>query len=77
MNTLEEIHWYANLIWHNTELTDEEKYDRIFSEHVSRRVFREIHLDYCDPDTTYEEDVDAFMYAFNAKMRELENVSEF
>ena len=27
--------------------------------------------------TTYEEDVDAFMYAFNTKMTELENVSEY
>lgn len=77
MNTLEEIHWYANLIWKHEHMSDEEKYDRIFSEHVSHRVFNELHLDYCDPDTTYEEDVDAFMYAFNAKMTELENVSEY
>lgn len=75
--TLQQIHNYANLVWSNPHLTPDKKYDRIFSEHVSQRVFREIHLDYCDPDTTYEEDVDAFMRAFNAKMRELENVSEF
>ena len=76
-SSLQQIRNYANLVWSNPNLTPEQKYDRIFSEHVSQRVFREIHLDYCDPDTKYEEDVDAFMRAFNAKMRELENVSEF
>lgn len=75
MNTLEEIHWYANLIWRNDVLTDEQKYDKIFSEQVSRKVFSQLNLDYCDPDTTYKEDVDAFMNAFNSKMRVFKDVS--
>lgn len=71
MNTLEEIHWYANLVWRNDILTDEQKYDKIFCKSVSQKVFSLLNLDYCDPDTTYEEDVDAFMNAFNSKMRKL------
>jgi hypothetical protein len=49
---------------------DEEKYDLIFSKNVSRQVFslcREMgnSLDYYDPDTTYEEDVSAFVNALS------------
>ena len=44
------------------ELDAEAKYDLIFSEHISKKVY---HLfDWCDPDTSYEEDVAAFMTAF-------------
>ena len=41
-------------------------YDMIFSEHISRKIL--IDLDYYDPDTSYEEDVTAFVNAFNDKM---------
>lgn len=52
----------------DSNLDDEQKYDLIFSENVSRQVFslcREMgkSLDYYDPDTTYEEDVRAFVHA--------------
>lgn len=52
----------------DSHLTAEEKYDLIFSEQVSRQVFmlcREMGrpLDYYDPDTTYEEDIRAFVSA--------------
>jgi hypothetical protein len=40
----------------------EEKYDKIFSDEISKKVY---HLfDWYDPDTSYEEDVTAFMIAF-------------
>ena len=42
----------------------EDKYDLIFSEKISGRVFRLMYLDYYDPDTSYQEDVMAFFEAF-------------
>lgn len=52
----------------DSNLDDEQKYDLIFSENVSRQVFSlcrdmGLSLDYYDPDTTYEEDVRAFVQA--------------
>lgn len=59
----------------------EEQYDLIFSEHLSRtvfRLFRELgtELDYYDPDTSYEEDMDAFINAFQDKMDRLGNLKD-
>lgn len=48
----------------------ESKYDRVFSNQISGKVFSLIRLDYCDPDTTYKEDVLAFASAFNQYMDE-------
>lgn len=52
----------------NSEVSWEVKYDLIFSDQISRRVFTLIKLDYYDPDTSYQEDVTAFVNAFNEKM---------
>ncbi len=52
----------------NSEVSWEVKYDLIFSEQISQRVFTLIKLDYYDPDTSYQEDVTAFVNAFNEKM---------
>ena len=43
-------------IFFNKDLTWEEKYNQIF--HI--RKLHDIHVDYCDPDTSYEADVTAF-----------------
>jgi hypothetical protein len=48
----------------DSDMSWEDKYDAIFSDRISKRVFSLLHLDYCDPDTTYEEDVMAFVDAF-------------
>lgn len=48
----------------NSDLDWEQKYDMIFSEDMSRKV----HLDYYDPDTSYEEDVCAWVDAFDSYM---------
>ena len=48
------------------------KYDMIFSEEVSRKFS----LSYYDPDTSYEEDVMAFMRALDEHMREQEVISK-
>lgn len=56
-------------------LSWETKYDLIFSERLSRRVFGIIHLEYYDPDTSHQEDVTAFVEAFNEKMEEVSHVN--
>lgn len=67
-------------------LTNEEnvdwdlKYDMIFSENISRKVFSLLKelgspLDYYDPDTSEEEDVKAFSDALKEKMEELEKIN--
>ena len=59
----------ANHIYNDDFLTWDEKYDLIFSDKISRKVFKLINLNYYDPDTSYQEDVSAFMSAFNERMR--------
>ena len=49
----------------NSEISWEAKYDLIFSKKISTKIFESTSFDYCDPDTTYEEDVLAFTNAFN------------
>jgi hypothetical protein len=44
----------------NSDLSWKEKYDKIFSDDISMKV----DLDYYDPDTSYEEDILAFVNAF-------------
>jgi len=68
---LRPIHQEANRIF-NSNADWETKYDLIFSDSISHVVFEQVRLDYCDPDTSYEEDVVAFMQAFNEKMARLE-----
>lgn len=59
--TAEAIRIYdSNLPW-------DTKYDLIFSENISRKIFSLVRLDYYDPDTTYEEDVKAFISALKEK----------
>ena len=57
-NKVQELIWRNDLDW-------EQKYDRIFSDQISRKVHKLIHLDYYDPDTSYEEDVSAFASALD------------
>lgn len=40
-------------------------YDVVFSENVSKKIFKRFKFDYYDPDTSYREDVCAFIDAFN------------
>ena len=65
---LKEIHTHANKVLNAEMLEWEEKFDLIFCESVSRVVFNLLKLDYSNPDTSDEEDVRAFMDAFNNKM---------
>lgn len=52
------------------------KYGLVFSETCSRKVYRwfrelAVEFDYYDPDGSYEDDVRAFVSAFEHKMRDL------
>ena len=66
---LEKLNKKANDIYNDTLLSWEEKYDLIFSNEISKKVFSLIHLGYYDPDTSYQEDVRAFINAFNDRMK--------
>lgn len=47
-----------------SDLEWEDKYDMIFSDEVSKKV----RFDYYNPDTSYQEDVEAFVYGFEEYM---------
>jgi hypothetical protein len=51
-----------------SNLSEETKYDLIFSPALAGQIRTLIDLDYCDPDTSYEEDIRAFVEALNEKM---------
>lgn len=64
MNKLLEIYHEAKSII-ESNLSWEAKYDMIFSEDISQRLFKlASSFTYYDPDTSYEEDVMAFYNAF-------------
>ena len=71
IEVLRTLHKTANRIF-NSQADWETKYDLIFAPDLSGAVFKQIRLEYCDPDTTYQEDVTAFITAFNEKMAQLE-----
>lgn len=52
----------------------ETKYELIFSERLSKRIDALVSIDYCDPDTSYEEDVLAYVNALSNKLIELRRV---
>ena len=54
---------------YNSELDWEEKYDLIFG--VYKRS--QVRFEWCDPDTTYEEDLHHFMLGFELYIDRLEN----
>jgi hypothetical protein len=72
----EEMHRVINRVLESDAYEDDDErwkfiYDYVFSDHCSHAA-RDIHrFDLCDPDTTYEEDANAFIYAFD---RECEKI---
>jgi len=59
----------ANKWLRDPDLSWEEKYDKIFDLHIARVMEEQgLYLEYCDPDTTYEDDVRAYMTAVNHRM---------
>ncbi len=80
IHNLELILDFCNNI-RQSELSPEEQYDFVFSDKCSKKAFsilKEVGkaLDYYDPDTTYEEDMDAFISALSDKIQELNSASE-
>jgi len=65
MKSVLKLNKKVNEIYDNDDLDWEEKYHKIFSDKISIKVFSLITLNYYDPDTSYEEDVTAFVNAFN------------
>lgn len=61
------LHKEVNQIF-NSDLSWEVKFELIFSENIADQIYSIIQLDYYDPDTSYEEDVRAFVNALNEKM---------
>ena len=56
-------------------ISGELKFKLIFSENVSQEIFASgIPLDWQDPDTSYEEDVRAFVNAVEARLTEIERI---
>ena len=62
-----EIHATATRIFNNEQLSWEEKYHLIFSDEISMKVS----FDWYDPDTSYEDDVVAFMNGFDKYIAKL------
>lgn len=64
--TLKELYDKVKKIVNNDLITEEAKYDFIFSESISDELYKIVpKFEYYDPDTSYEEDVDAFVNAFD------------
>lgn len=68
-----EIYEKADRIRWADDLTSDEKYDLIFSKDISQRVS----FDYYDPDTSYEEDVHAFMRGFEEYVDKLKRIEKY
>ena len=63
----------------NSDMEAEYKYDLIFSEKISRKVFAlfqdsPLRFDYYDPDTSYEEDIQAFVSALTEHTQRLDEL---
>jgi len=58
------IYYFASNVIKTDTLKWSEKYDLIFSDNISGKVT----LDYVDPDTSYEDDINAFMKALNEQI---------
>jgi len=54
----------------------ETKYGLVFSDQISIpiREMESVNIDYCDPDTSYEEDVCAYVQALEEKAKELKSI---
>lgn len=51
-------------------------YDQIFSEKISKKIYKKFHklniqMHYYDPDSSYEDDVRAYVNAVNEKLEEI------
>ena len=60
----------------DSDASDETKYELIFSDELSRSLAKIFSLDYYDPDTSYGEDVAAYVSALRAKCSDLQKAFE-
>ena len=69
-NPLVSLYEEALEFW-ESDFSLEEKYDKIFSEDISKEVFRIApYFSYYDPDSSYEEDILVFLRALNRYLYE-------
>ena len=59
----------------DSEAAAEIKYELIFSEDLNRALSQIFRLDYYDPDTSYEEDVQAYVSALREKCAKLRKIN--
>ena len=63
-----------------SDATPQFKYHMIFSKHISQPMFIRFNLrdlyDYYDPDTTYEEDIEAFIRVVRLLKKDLDSIME-
>lgn len=64
LNHLKEVA-EKNSSWNEDAGVWRELYDVVFSVNVSQKIFDRFRFEYYDPDTSYREDVCAFINAFN------------
>lgn len=64
----------ANYILRHSDLSWVEKYNLIFSKDLSNEVYKLIEFNYYDPDMDYEDDVIAFVKAFNDMLKEIKQI---
>lgn len=67
--TLADLVAFVNQTFQSSTLSWEAKYNMIFSDHVSKRIFELLPFDYYDPDMDYQDDVTAFVQALNAHVK--------
>jgi hypothetical protein len=69
-NELKSIFQIMESIVNNTEIDWNEKYDQIFSNDISKKIFALFpEIDYYDPDSGYEDDILAFYRAVRNKLK--------
>jgi hypothetical protein len=56
----------------DSDLEWDDKFDKIFS----RKIARKVKFEWYDPDTSYQEDVEAFMREFDEYMKKQEIISK-
>ncbi len=61
----------------SSDLPAEDKYGLVFNKNCSGAIMSLYEFEYYDPDTSYEDDVIAFYFAFKDEMEKLEKVAPF
>lgn len=61
----------------SSDLSGEDQYGLVFNKSCSAAIMSLYEFEYYEPDTSYEDDVMAFYFAFKDEMEKLEKVAPF